>query len=175
MVCCFPLPAIAEIYKQVDTAGQVSYTDSPSSEATSSSAWHDNLPTPKTPTLSTAATDSAPPPDKSATPAAADQKAIAYVVEIMSPQAGATLTNESQSLEVSVSLTPALAAKDKIALVVDGQETPPQTTLQFTLPWQPRGDHTIQAKVLSSDGKSAAESPPITIYQQRPSILLPPQ
>lgn len=95
----------------------------------------------------------------------------AYRVEIVSPEDEETFQNEAQTLTVTLNVTPALRKEDKIVLVVDGEEMEPTQQTVITVPWLPRGSHTLQAKVISKKGKGA-ESDVITIYQQRTSQIL---
>ncbi len=100
---------------------------------------------------------------------------VSYTVEIESPQDQQTFPSATQSIPVTLSITPTLQANDLVTLYVDGQASgDPVNSTSITLPALERGSHTLQAKVTHSSGEDAGESDTITIYQQRVSKLLPP-
>lgn len=102
----------------------------------------------------------------------AENPAASYSIEITNPTSEETFQNDTQSITVAVSITPALAPEDKVAVYVDGTATAePIHATNIEIPYLERGPHTIQAKIIQKAG-NGAESSTITIYQQRSSALL---
>lgn len=96
-----------------------------------------------------------------------------YSIQIVSPQPGETFQNSTQELPVTVQVSPPLKADDTIVILVDGQQvTEPSKETTISTPWLPRGEHTVQAKVIQKEGPGA-ESQAVTFFQQRSSSQLP--
>ena len=95
-----------------------------------------------------------------------------YTIEIASPLNGETFQNSTDTITVSVTITPALEEEDNVAIVVDGAQSAPAHSTSVSIPRLERGSHTLQAKVIQPKG-SGASSALITVYQQRTSKLLP--
>jgi hypothetical protein len=97
-----------------------------------------------------------------------------YTIQITDPTSEQTFQNSTQELPVTVSVTPSLEEGDQIQIYADGNPAgQPSSSTTITIPWLPRGSHTLQARVIQPAGKGA-ESETITIYQQRTTPLLPP-
>ncbi len=96
-----------------------------------------------------------------------------YKIEIVSPKPEETFQSSTQSITMTVTVTPKLESEDKVIALVDGNlvgESIHSTTID--LPWLARGSHTLQAKIIQPKGRGA-ETETITIFQQRKSKLLP--
>lgn len=97
---------------------------------------------------------------------------ILYKIQIISPEDEETFQNEAQNLTVTVNVIPALKSGDTVAILVDGElMVEPSETTSITVPWLPRGSHSLQAIVTPKKGIKAV-SQTITIYQQRTSAIL---
>jgi len=97
-----------------------------------------------------------------------------YIVKITEPSDQQTFRNDAESIAVNVFVTPSLQKNDKVVILIDGQPNgDPTETTQFSLPTLERGSHTLQARVISSNGNTT-DSDAITIFQQRHSALLGP-
>lgn len=98
---------------------------------------------------------------------------IQYKITIVSPQPEETFQNSTQTLPITVQVTPALKKGDLIVILVDGLEVAdPSPSTSVEVPWLPRGSHTVQAKVIQKNGKGAV-SDLVTFFQQRTSQKLP--
>jgi len=97
-----------------------------------------------------------------------------YVIKITSPQDQETFQNSTQSMTVTVSVTPELLPEDKVVIYVDGTASgEPTHSTSINIPWLPRGSHTLKAKIIQPKGQGA-ETNTITIFQQRSTRLIPP-
>lgn len=97
---------------------------------------------------------------------------VHYTIKIVSPTSGETFQNSNQESQVSVAVTPALLEGDQLVISADGDVVGgPTNATTVTIPWLPRGSHTLQAKVIQKDGPGA-ESEPVTFFQQRTSAIL---
>lgn len=107
-------------------------------------------------------------------PAQEAQKIPEYTIVITHPSDQQTITTSGDTVDVSVTVTPDLKEKDTVTIHVDGtQALEPIHATTLSVPRLDPGAHTLQAKVIQPDGKGA-ESPTITIFQQRISgILIP--
>ena len=96
-----------------------------------------------------------------------------YTISLTSPVAEQTFQSGDETIAVSVAVNPPLEPDDKVVILVDGQVVgDPSSSTSLILPWLERGEHTLQAKIIQPKG-NGAETPVITIYQQRTSTLLP--
>lgn len=161
------------VYKQVDKSGRVTYSDTPGSNTEevdiNTPAPIAAQPTPPTPSNSKSTT----PGNATGTPAATTEDII-HTIKIISPPDKSTINTGDLSLTVTVEVNPPLGKDDKVAFYVDGKPAnTPDQNLSITLPrFEDRGEHSIQAQLISGSGKSTP-SEPITVYQQHHSILLP--
>lgn len=166
LVLVFALPVEADIYRWVDSKGQVHYTDQPRTGAEKI-----NLPTAQTYS----------PPEQSkenegnSTNNANNNEPTApfsyKVVKIIQPQPQATLRNNQGMVSVAVELEPKLRKEDKIQLVLDGKPIgDPESATIITLTNVLRGTHSVAVKVLSHDGTVINHSDPVTFYMHRPRI-----
>jgi len=95
-----------------------------------------------------------------------------YAIKIISPQSEETFQNSTQSITISVVVTPELDPEDKVVALVDGNVVgEPSHSTDITLPWLARGSHTLQVKVIQPKGRGAATNV-ITVFQQRTSKLI---
>ncbi len=100
-------------------------------------------------------------------------KKVSYEVTIVAPQPDQTFTTDINSIEVKVSVTPALQAGDKIQLLLNGQPygTASEATT-FTLQSLFRGAYRVQAQVYTAQNPNqpVAQSNEVTFYQKRAMI-----
>jgi hypothetical protein len=96
-----------------------------------------------------------------------------YSIKIVSPKPDETFQNEAQSITVTVEITPKLETEDRVVVYVDDSPAgAPVHSTDVLLPWLERGSHTLQAKLIQTNGPGASTDT-ITIFQQRVSKLLP--
>ncbi len=88
--------------------------------------------------------------------------AVAYAsIAIVQPRADQTIFDNNGKLDVDVRLSPPLAAasRDRIILVIDGKQVAAQRQPHFELGAIDRGSHTLQALVITADGRTAIATP----------------
>ncbi len=163
-------PALAQVYRWVDEDGVVHYTDRPVEGAEVV-----DLPQARGTTFRR------PAPLPSAEPAATAEEdaddGFAYEsFRVAQPSDEETLWNIGATLDVSLSLIPALRAGHQIEVWFDGSvlENRASGSLSFTIPEVYRGTHTLWARVLDSSGQVLIQSNEITFYVQQTSVINPP-
>lgn len=165
MGLCLPFVAPAEVYRWVDEAGNVVFSDRPRPGAEELKNLDlQSYPAPKLPITS--------PKSKSEKLPLTGYTAI----EIASPNNDETIWDNTGSFAVSVRLRPALhsALGHKVVLLLDGNQVmEPGRSTQFQLTNIDRGTHTLRAAIVDRDGKEVASSDATTIYLHRQSSLFP--
>ncbi len=79
-----------------------------------------------------------------------------------------------ESIHISIKLSPALQAGDKLAVLLDGQPIAGAAgALDYTVSDIDRGTHSITAAVKDGSGQVVCSSPGVTFFVQRPSLLAP--
>ncbi|MCI0401806.1 MAG: DUF4124 domain-containing protein [Gammaproteobacteria bacterium] len=159
------LSASAAVYRWVDENGNVVYSDKPQPGAEAIEMRE--IQTIQAPPVAPITAKEVPPP-----PEFPGYEQVA----IVSPENDAAVRENAGNVTVTVALEPALQTTlgHRIALFVDGaQVSEPGTATQFSLINMDRGTHTLEAKVIDSDGKAIASSPPSEFHLLRHSILLP--
>jgi len=116
-----------------------------------------------------------PAPAASPSGPAAGTEAFTYTTfEIISPEAGQTLTNIGSNLSVEIATFPALQPAHSIELDYDGTRLPLSTrSLSITVTDVFRGEHTLAAVIVGPDGTQLARSAPVTFFVQQESTLAP--
>ena len=105
---------------------------------------------------------------------AAAETARHYDVDIVSPADLATVFNDNGDFQVRTTVTPDLAAGDRLEFLVDGDPIgPPSPILEIPLYGITRGEHALQARIIDSTGNVASFSPPIVVYVWQASLLFP--
>ena len=155
------MPAAAEIYKRTNPDGSVEFTDVPRSE--------EEKPVPLSP-MSTFKTT--PVPQGRTSTARADTKKYS-AISVVSPAHEATIRDNTGTVKVNVSLSPALRSRHKLVLLVDGEQKGESRTGSFTLNNLDRGSHSLVAQVVDKAGNALISSAPVTIYLFRQSVIRP--
>ncbi|WP_456415498.1 DUF4124 domain-containing protein [Thiolapillus sp.] len=161
--------AQAEIYKWVDSAGNVHYGDQPDASNAEKMT--------KLPGLSTYAPPAVPEkpareiredqPD--ASPAVASAKTFSYrEIKIVSPEEGATLRSSPGTVSVFVALAPVLRKGDYLKVILDGTvlDKKYESTV-LNLEYVDRGEHSIAVAVYDKTGKKLLQSDAHTFYLHR--------
>lgn len=158
-----PALAAAGVYKWVDADGTVHYGDTPQQ-----GAEEVHVPPPQTYTPAPY-TPIAPQTEAPAVPAEYTRMAIT------TPEAEATLRDNTGAIAVSFTLEPALKTERGHALVVllDGQAQAPVKGTSTTLENVTRGSHTLQGQIVDATGMVLISSPTITVHLHRQSVLGP--
>ena len=160
LLALFTLTAVFgdTLYKWVDDQGNVHYSDKPHPGATKM-----HLPNAQTFTPPATAT-----PDDGSGQHRQQAQQQAYSIQITSPSADQTFSN-TQSVTVSVSLTPGLQQGDTITITVDGQSQGPGGSLSATFDGLDRGQHTASATLQEANGK-VLSAPSVTFYIHRATV-----
>ncbi len=154
-------PAVAEIYKRTNPDGSVEFTDVPRSD--------EEKPVPLSPMSTFKAT---PAPRRSTSNTQADAKKYS-AISVTSPANETTIRDNTGTVAVSVSLSPALRSGHQLVLMVDGEQKGKSTSGSFTLNNLDRGSHSLVAKVVDKAGKTLISSAPVTVYLFRQSVIRP--
>ncbi len=97
-------------------------------------------------------------------------------IKIVKPEDGATIRENAGTVNIAISLSPALRVDEghSIVLLMDGGavQDPAQTT-RFTLLNVDRGTHQLQAAILDSEGKTILTSSTVTFHLFRVHRAIP--
>jgi hypothetical protein len=149
----------AEVFKQVNPDGSVTFTDKPKSK--------DETPVPLQP-MSTFKAPKAPPISSSAK---AQPAAVEYTsVSITSPGNEDTIRDNTGNLTVTASVTPGLQSGHKMVLLDNGKSLGESASGSFELSNIDRGAHTLYVQIQDSSGEALITSEPVTVYLHRRSI-----
>jgi len=159
LIASIATPAIAEIYKHTNPDGSVEFTDVPRSDA--------EKPVPLGPMSTFKAT---PVPQRTTTSTARTGTNRYNAINITDPADETTIRDNTGTVRVNVSLSPALRPGHKLVLLVDGKQKGRSASGSFTLDNLDRGSHSLTAQVLSKSGKTLISSAPVTIYLFRQSV-----
>jgi hypothetical protein len=153
-----PLLAQAQVYKQVDEQGNVTFTDAPAGDAQP---------------VDIPPANTAEPVDARDRPAAPSEKTTAYQsLTITSPKNNGIIPNGPGNFSVQLALSPALQPGHQSQLLLDGKIYSSGTQNHFTLTNISRGNHSLQAQVVDEDGKVLIASTPISVQVYRPSTAI---
>ncbi len=160
MVICI---SYADIYKWVDSQGNVHFSDTPHPGA-------EKLNIPDAQTYSPPVPQSTEP--EQLTPTNSDTHKPTYTkIAITQPDNEATIRNNQGAIAVTAEVDPDLLPGDKVQLIFDGSPLgEPQTNLLFQLSGIYRGSHTIAVQVIDADGVAVETSEPITVFMFRPRV-----
>ena len=152
------VPALAEeIYRWVDSSGQVHFSDVPRDGAEQVEL------NPAQTFSAAAATRSAPPP------AVTDEPAPGYAgLTIVSPTEEETIWNTGGVITISVSPDPGLMEGHSVSIYFNGNEVekPPQAT-SAQLSEVFRGEHKITADIRDASGKVLKQAEPVTFFYRQ--------
>jgi hypothetical protein len=154
------------LYRWVDAQGVVHYSDTPQPGAQKME-------------IQGAQTYKAPPAPRSTASATAAQSAGAsdgsgsssYQCAIATPGPEQSFSNPD-TVEVDVSVAPALSGGDRLQVTVDGAALPVSPSGQGLVQSPERGTHIVNLTVQSADGKTAC-SASVSFNVQRASLLSP--
>ncbi|HWW20624.1 MAG TPA: DUF4124 domain-containing protein [Steroidobacteraceae bacterium] len=157
------------LYRWVDAQGVVHYSDTPQPGAqkvqVQDAQTYKALPAPRIAT-----------PDSGGSPADDSQgresAARAYQCSITAPMPDQSFFSP-ESVSISVNVVPSLSRGDKLQVTLDGNALPMSRRGGTEVQAPDRGAHTINATVLSADGKTACTAEPVTFNVERPSLLSP--
>jgi hypothetical protein len=156
--------AYADAYTWTDETGVVHYSDRPEPGAKVIDLGESSRPRPRR-SPSTATSSSQKAGDEEQPPQTGYTK-----LEISSPAPEETLWNIGATLNVSLTLTPALRPGHQVRVYFDGTPKIVSGT-SFQLEEVYRGVHNLQAEVIDETGKLIIRSIPNRFYVQQNSIL----
>lgn len=161
----------AEVYRWVDDAGVVHYSDRPQEGAetvTIREAQTFTAPAPRS-TRSSSTTSS------SQSTAAADESSAYSNFAIVSPKQEEVFWNIGGELSVSLRARPRIQSGHTIFLIMDGQEVQelPRGRMQASLREVVRGTHMIHAEVRDAGGNTVATSDSVQFTVQQTSLQNP--
>ncbi|MES9944878.1 MAG: DUF4124 domain-containing protein [Candidatus Thiodiazotropha sp.] len=152
------MPLLArDVYKYISEDGEVIYSE----------RYH---PDAERITVSDSKKTAALPPDEQSEEARAAAGEYA-TFSIVKPSDNETIRNEEGTVPVGISLEPNLAEGHVIHLFVDGTKLDSDIKqTQLILQQLNRGTHSLQAKIINSEGESLKESNSITFHLRQPAV-----
>lgn len=163
-------PTLAEIYKTVDKDGNVIYTDK---------APHGDKKTEKVTLKPSNSVPAVETPGIKLSPKDADtqgpDKPFKYKsVRIVSPGNDSAIEHGPGNFSVTAKISPQLRDSDQVQLYIDGKaHGQAGKSTSWALKNVFRGTHTLQVRVLNSEGKTVKKSKKSTVHVFRPSVAHP--
>lgn len=158
-------PVQAEIYKYIDSNGNLVLTDSPPKDKGSKAEKVETRPIMTIPAMQ--GSSHAAPED--AKPAAHSGK---YTILIQSPEPNATIQRVEGDVPLAISVTPQLLPEHSMQVLLDGTVISKDGSGSLQTNDMERGAHTLTVKVTDQNGKVLA-SQAATFYIQQPTVLGP--
>ena len=149
--------AQGQVYKSRDAQGNVIFSDTSSESAKT-------VTVPPTNTMPVVAAPARP---AAASPATGDAAAAGYALAIVTPVEGQTVFSATGTLEVGLSVTPALQPGHSLRLLLDGAPAGLPQQGSLTLEALNPGPHTLQVQVMDSSGEIVQSSGTVTVQMQR--------
>ena len=151
--------ATAEIYKTVDKNGRITYTDVPPANTEAKPLELKTINSLPSPAVI---------PNTSPSTSGVSDDTNEYDVQITAPENGRTLMADERSVMISISLNQNLNDGDLFAYKIDGDTLTTTQETTYTLTDPPRGEHSLTVDVIDREGKTLAQSNPITLLVMRP-------
>jgi hypothetical protein len=94
---------------------------------------------------------------------------------IVSPGEGETLWNIEGRLDVTLAVDPVIRGQHRLAVKLDGEPVGgvPEADTDFTIGNVYRGEHTLQASIVDTQGRELATSQPVRFFVHETSLLNP--
>ncbi len=155
----------AEVYRQTDSQGNVTFTDTPGKGAEAVKIGP--VTTIKMPKLRDIKAPSAPEPQP-----ASDSTGTPYSkIRFTSPQDQQAFYSGNGNIELQVTSTPPLQDGDRFEVMLDGQPVGQGQGGTFAVRNVFRGTHKAQVNVVDQKGRPVATGESITFTVHRPSVL----
>jgi hypothetical protein len=167
LLLVLPFSLQADIYRSVDSNGNVSYTDEPNNQAELIEL--EELPTYEATPIPVLPVEATPAPVEEDEPL----KKPKYKISIMSPEQNQSIWTGGGVLTVSVSVQPELNANraDKVQFKLDGKKAgEPQTALSYTFESIERGSHILTVSVVDKKGNVIKTSKSVLFHMHRNSV-----
>ena len=164
-IFCLCIPAHAEIYRWIDEAGNVIYSDQPRQGAE----------TVKLPGMTTFSGPPVPTNSRQVDSTQDQDELTKYTsIKFRNPVNDTTIRENSGRVEVSLSLTPGLGKDHSVVYDLDGQLFKIQG-VSYTFTNVGRGTHTLKAHVVDAKGKKVSPVASTTFHLKRISVLNKPK
>ena len=154
--------AHAEVYKSINAEGEVVYSDTPTQGA-------EAVKLPALPTYT-------PPPVTPSTSSAEEvvEKAAYEDFVFVKPEDDATVRNNQGIINAELKLTPVLRRVHRIQFYLDGEAYgEPGKSTRTTMSNVDRGEHSLTASVLDTDGETLISADPVIVHLHRETIYNP--
>jgi len=161
-LACLSLAAVAgDVYRWVDSSGVVHYSDKPQAPSDKPAVL---------PHLQTYAPGAAPTGFTPDTGAAGPAKAIAAAITIASPEQDETIRDAEGKFTVTVNASP--QPGEGLIFYLDGtaQNEQPTPSSAFLYSGVERGDHSVSAALVGSNGQELARTEAVTIHMKPPAV-----
>ena len=156
--------AHADVYKSINAAGEVVYSDTPTQGAEVMKL--PELPTYTPPPVAEPVAGSTEPADKS----------VYTDLVFVKPQDDATIRSNQGIINAELKLTPALRSRsnNRIQFYLDGEpHGEPGSSLRTTMGNVDRGEHILTASVVDASGEAIISSDPVIVHLHRQTINNP--
>ncbi len=163
-------PLYADVYRYVDKNGNVIFTDSPP-EGSNAKKIVVKEPTTES-AFEPAQSEVYLKPAPTKKPTKNTSASINYSISVSSPENGIAINAPGGSLNVVVSVQPPPQQEYKIRIMVDGYEAATSDSPIATVTGLNRGQHSINAQLLDSEGVVLATSHTNVVTILRPSIII---
>lgn len=159
LLAAVALPAGADVYKWVDTQGNVTYSDTPQPGAEEIDIGP--LQTYEAPAL------------PRFEPAPKEPEPPGYgEFRVIMPIDDETLRDNGGNIEIKLALSPQLSGTHKLAIFMDGRDLGGDgRAMSVNLQNVDRGTHTVYATVVDEKGKQVAKTRSVRFYLHRGSLL----
>lgn len=158
LVTCAACPGETRVYKIVDAAGRVTYTDSPPAE---NSATQLQLPPINQLPVSR-------PAEAAASSADSETFAGYSVIDLAAPLDDSLIHYDQQNIIVQLTLTPELQQGHFVQFYLDGAAYKrPVATTSYAIGNLQRGTHSISARVVTAGGETVGSSQSVRVHVQR--------
>ncbi|BEE15906.1 MULTISPECIES: DUF4124 domain-containing protein [Aeromonas] len=105
-----------------------------------------------------------------------EQEAAKLVIELLSPEQGSTLRDNTGNIVFQGQITPQPPTQYDVRLKLDGKAAPiVSNSLAIRVENLDRGAHEAQLELLAKDGTILAKSTPVTFYLHRASVAAAPK
>lgn len=148
--------AQGQVYKSRDAQGNVIFSDTSSESAKA-------VTVPPTNTMPEVAAPARP----AAPPATGDAAGAGYALAIVTPVEGQTVFSATGTLDVGLSVTPALQPGHSLRLLLDGAPAGLPQQGSLTLEGLSPGPHALQVQVMDSSGEIVQNSGTVTVQMRR--------
>lgn len=172
LLCICTIVSYATVYMKTDSAGNISYTDVPSTNAQSVNGITGNtVPSSQAPAPTTAPASQSTDGKSNQTQAIAPEEGNKpyQTFTLISPTDQESIQNQV-AIPVKVATEPELQPGDTIQLIVDGSPWgSPEKNTSLEIKLLDRGTHQVSARLMGANGNILKETNTVTIFVHRAS------